>query len=106
MSRADYIEAGGDHHPQCLHPERWARVEAALNRIEEKFDHHHKRMFVDNGTPSIQSRLTAGDAKFGELETRLATIEAYPANAIKTAGILATIFAALLGGIIWLIKHA
>ena len=53
-----------EHKDGCLHPERWAQVstqydQIIANQTEFKIDFHNmaKRMFVDNGTDSIQTQL-------------------------------------------------
>ena len=101
--RSEFVENGG--HAVCLHEERWGIILAKLTKIEEKLDHHHYRMFVDNGSPSIQTRLTQGIARFEEHDSRLTRLEKAPARMLGIAALVTTICSAVGGGIVWLVSH-
>lgn len=81
------------------------RIEKKIDEIDEKVDHHHKRMFVDNGTPSIQTRLTEGVSKFAAFEARIKTLEDNPATILKWAVGIVSILSAAGCGVVWCFGH-
>lgn len=89
----------------CLHPDRWETILKTLERIENKVDHHHKRMFVDNGTPSVQTCLTQGVARFDDHEKRITTLEKAPTRILGIAATVTAIGGAIGSGIIWAVNH-
>lgn len=98
-----------DTHERCLHPERWATIQAQLaeitssnQRIVQQISELHARLFVDNGRRSIQSELVAGIARFEKLETRVGELEQKPAQLLGMAATISTIITAAGGAILWL----
>ncbi len=115
--RSEFIENGG--HLGCKFPERWqevqddrkafrealGRIESDLQAIKSKLDHHHSRMFIDNGSPSIQTRLTQGIARFEEHDRRIRSIEENPAVILKWAVGLVGILTAAGSFVVWAVGH-
>lgn len=101
--RSEHIEAGG--HAICLHEERWAVILSKLENIEKKLDHHHYRMFVDNGSPSMQTRLTQGVAKFDDHEKRINVLEKAPVRILGIAAAVTAIGSTLAAGVVWAVNH-
>ena len=104
---------------ECAFPAKWqqieddrtmfkvmlTRIEKKIDEIDEKVDHHHKRMFVDNGTPSVQTRLTEGVAKFSALDARITDLETQPRRLLAWAVGIAAILGTVAGGVAWALKN-
>jgi predicted RNase H-like nuclease (RuvC/YqgF family) len=60
------------------------RTIESLDRMESKLTSMDKRLFIDNGTLSIQTQLRDGTARMGQIEANIRTIEAQSALNIKT----------------------
>jgi hypothetical protein len=115
--RSDFIEHGG--HTSCHFPAKWqeveddrkavrealARIELKLADIDDKVDHHHKRMFIDNGSPSIQTRLTQGIARFDEHARRIQQLEDHPAVILKWAVGIVGMLTAAGSFVVWAVGH-
>jgi methionine synthase II (cobalamin-independent) len=112
--RADFIRVH-----ECAFPAKWqqieddramfktilTRIEKKIDELDTKVDHHHKRMFVDNGTPSIQTRLTEGVAKFSAMDSRIKSLEENPATILKWAVGLVGILTAAGSFVVWCFGH-
>jgi len=104
---------------ECAFPAKWqqieddrtmfremlTRIEKKIDEIDEKVDHHHKRMFVDNGTLSIQTRLTEGVAKFTEHSSRIKSLEDNPAIILKWAVGVIGMLTAAGSFVVWCFGH-
>ncbi len=88
------------------------KIDAAITQIEDI----KKRLFVDNGTPSIQSRLTLNEnsikdlsKKVGDVEedinTKLDDMKQMPKTYISYTVGLIMFLGSIISGLIWLIKH-
>jgi hypothetical protein len=101
--RSEFIAGGG--HTVCLHEDRWDTILKKLENIEKKLDHHHYRMFVDNGSPSIQTCLQQGVARFSDHEKRIVTLEEAPARILGIAALVTGIGSAIAAGVVWAVNH-
>lgn len=88
------------------------KIDATISQIEDI----KKRLFIDNGTPSIQSRLTLNEnsikdlsKKVGDVEedlnTKLDDMKQTPKTYISYTVGLIMFLGTIISGLIWLIKH-
>lgn len=87
-----------------------------LTNIQSQIIKLEKRLYVDNGTPSIQTILKTGENRMANIENimktnldstnkKIAEVEAMPANYAKyTIGII-SLLGILCGLIIWIANH-
>lgn len=59
------------------------RTIETLDRMETKLNSMDKRLFIDNGTLSIQTQLRDGTARMGQIEANLKAMDAQTALNIK-----------------------
>ncbi len=103
----DRIESDG-HNDKCLHPERWAEVQIKMAVLQESINDKfrnvqsatddmrvmlrdmHDRLFIDNGNPSVQTRLQRVEAAVSGMISNTSDIEKlkFKMNMIATVSLL------------------
>ena len=96
------------------------KIDASTEKIDntkEQIEDIKKRLFVDNGTLSIQSRLTLNEKNIRDVDTKISEmgselkdkieeVSQMPKNYIAYTMGLLTFAAFIMSGIIWLINHS